>query len=105
MSRIACQEVASAKILARFASTFFASVPTSATLMENNGLRAAIATVSAVEVLPTPGGPTAVSRLLYSDHMRSHHKEVSPGLFLSSQRYRPRSGRYCHLANLPQYGY
>ena len=25
--------------------------------MPNNGLRAAIATVSAVDVLPTPGGP------------------------------------------------
>ena len=58
MRRMACQEVASAKIFSRFLSTFFASVPTSATLMENNGLRAAIATVSAVEVLPTPGGPT-----------------------------------------------
>ena len=57
MRRIACQEVAKAKSFARFASTFFALVPTSATLIENNGLRAAIATVSAVEVLPTPGGP------------------------------------------------
>lgn len=57
MRRIACQEVARAKSFARFASTFLALVPTSATLMENKGLRAAIATVSAVEVLPTPGGP------------------------------------------------
>ena len=57
MSKIARQEVANAKILARFASTFFALVPTSATLIESNGFRAAIATVSAVEVLPTPGGP------------------------------------------------
>jgi len=54
---MACQDVAKSNIFARFASTFFALVPTSATLMENNGLRAAIATVSAVEVLPTPGGP------------------------------------------------
>ena len=61
MRRIACQEVANAKIFARFVSTFFASVPTSATLMGNNGLRAAIATVSAVEVLPTPGGPYSVT--------------------------------------------
>lgn len=58
--RIACQEVAKANSLERFASTFFASVPTSATLMGNNGLRAAIATVSAVEVLPTPGSPIAL---------------------------------------------
>ena len=49
--------VARAKIFARLASTFFALVPTSATLMANKGFRAAIATVSAVEVLPTPGGP------------------------------------------------
>lgn len=61
MRSIACHEVARAKILARFASTFFALVPTSATLMENNGFRAAMATISAVEVLPTPGGPEFVS--------------------------------------------
>lgn len=57
MRRMACEDVANANIFARFASTFFALVPTSATLMENSGLRAAIATVSAVDVLPTPGGP------------------------------------------------
>lgn len=58
---IACQAVAKAKIFERFASTFFAWIPTSATLMENNGFRAAMATVSAVEVLPTPGGPRFIT--------------------------------------------
>lgn len=57
MRRMACHEVAKANILARLDSTFLALVPTSATLMANNGFRAAIATVSAVEVFPTPGGP------------------------------------------------
>lgn len=55
---IACQEVAKAKIFARLASAFLALVPTSATLMANRGFCTAIATVSAVEVLPTPGGPS-----------------------------------------------
>ena len=57
MRSIACHDVAKAKIFARLASTFFALVPTSATLIANKGFRAVIATVSAVEVLPTPGGP------------------------------------------------
>ena len=65
MSKMACQEVAKAKIFARLASTFFAFVPTSATLMENNGFRAAIATISAVEVLPTPGGPGCCQQNYY----------------------------------------
>lgn len=56
-NRIACHAVASAKILDRLNSTFVALVPTSATLIENNGLRVATAMVSAVDVLPTPGGP------------------------------------------------
>lgn len=55
--RTASKFVAKSKILASFASTFFALVLISATLIENRGLRAAIATVSAVDVLPTPGGP------------------------------------------------
>ena len=54
---MACHEVASANILAKLASTFVARVPTSATLIENSGFLAATATVSAVEVFPTPGGP------------------------------------------------
>jgi hypothetical protein len=57
MSKIACHDVASSKIRERLASTFLGSVPTSATLTENRGLRRAIEIVSAVEVLPTPGGP------------------------------------------------
>ena len=57
MSKIACHEVAKAKILDRLDSTFLALVPTSATLMENKGFFAATAIVSAVDVLPTPGGP------------------------------------------------
>ena len=61
MSRIACHFVASAKILARFDSTCFACVPTSETLTENNALPVAMATASAVEVLPTPGGPGGYS--------------------------------------------
>jgi hypothetical protein len=60
MRRTASHVVAKSKIFARFASTFFALVPTSATLTENRGLRAAIATVSAVDVLPTPGGPNVI---------------------------------------------
>ncbi len=57
ISRIACHEVARENILARFASTCLALVPTSATLTENRGFRVASAMVSAVDVLPTPGGP------------------------------------------------
>ena len=64
--RIACQDVAKAKILARLVSTFFASVPTSATLIENNGFLASIATVSAVVVLPTPGGPKPMLAYRYT---------------------------------------
>lgn len=55
--RIACHEVAKAKIFASLDSACVAMVPTSATLMASKGFRTAIATVSAVEVLPTPGGP------------------------------------------------
>ena len=69
MRRMACQEVAKAKIFEKFASTFFALVPTSATLMEKSGLRAAIATVSAVEVLPTPGGPVRSWLVAEKSHM------------------------------------
>lgn len=62
--RIACHDVANVKIFDKLASTFLASVPTSATLMANNGFRAAMATVSAVEVLPTPGGPSRSQPLI-----------------------------------------
>lgn len=65
-SRIACQEVAKAKILARLDSTCLASVPTSATLILNNGFRAASAIVSAVDVLPTPGGPYEFEKDVWS---------------------------------------
>ena len=57
MRRIACHEDANANNFARLASTCLALVPTSATLIGNRGFRAAIATVSAVDVFPTPGGP------------------------------------------------
>ena len=72
--------MAKAKSFARFASTFFALVPTSATLIENNGLRAAIATVSAVEVLPTPGGPDGLlsvvvnSKTLWNLTVKEYHQ-------------------------------
>lgn len=63
MSRMACHELANENILARFFSTFLALSPTSATPIEKRGLRAAMATVSAVVVLPTPGGPTSNKNL------------------------------------------
>lgn len=59
---MACHLVARANILARLDSTFLALVPTSATLTENNGFCVAVAIVSAVDVLPTPGGPRSCVR-------------------------------------------
>ena len=63
MRRMACQEVAKAKIFERFASTFYALVPMSVTLMEKSGLRAEIAIVSAVEVRAATKGTSCFSAL------------------------------------------
>lgn len=63
MSKIAGQVVARVNILLKLDSTCLAEVPTSATLIANRGFPALIATVSAVDVLPTPGGPGLKSAL------------------------------------------
>ena len=57
MSRTASHREASANMSTRFFSALSGAVPISATEIGSKGLPAASATVSAVNVLPTPGGP------------------------------------------------
>ena len=83
---MACHDVARSKIFLRLASTLLASVPTSATLIANKGFRAAMAAVSAVKVLPTPGGPewTQFLVLLTISRESSTVKKHDQSLSLSS---------------------
>jgi hypothetical protein len=60
INRIACHVVAKENILDKLNSTRRALVPTSATLIEKRGLPVERAIVSAVDVFPTPGGPSNI---------------------------------------------
>jgi hypothetical protein len=60
MRTMAFHVAASWKTRFRFVSTVSGSSPKSATLTDINGLPLAFATLSAVNVFPTPGGPALV---------------------------------------------
>jgi hypothetical protein len=60
--RTASQDWASLNNLSRLLSAFSALVPISATPTEKSGFPVAIATVSAVRVFPTPGGPSPLNQ-------------------------------------------